>query len=272
MRREAEARKGVEEARLAVIRACGELRESEMFLSAVMADERAAVGGAAARAVSSADVANTHASNLRESAGGGAAAEYLARDGQQACGSRVPDRSAENLDGGISDWLRTAPLSEVIMNRHPIDIRAREQMGKDFDGIPEGIKLSSDSECSVSLTVTFSQADLESVLLALHSLLDVVESGSKGGACGHGCHSSSSVRCGGCTASCGLAGVTHLTGEGAIRGADGSPSSASSSAHSSGAEGGRGLPGASAHTPAGHTVQVSKYKFLRRREDSSARG
>lgn len=252
MRREAEARKGVEEARLAVIRACGELRESEMFLSAVMADERSAVGGAAARAASSADVANTHASNLRESAGGGAA--------------------AENLDGGISDWLRTAPLSEVIMNRHPIDIRAREQMGKDFDGIPEGIKLSSDNECSVSLTVTFSQADLESVLLALHSLLDVVESGSKGGACGHGCHSSSSVRCGGCTASCGLAGVTHLTGEGAIRGADGSPSSASSSAHSSGAEGGRGLPGASAHTPAGHTVQVSRYKFLRRREDGSARG
>ena len=272
MRREAEARKGVEEARLAVIRACGELRESEMFLSAVMADERSAVGGAAARAASSADVVNTHASNLRESAGGGAAAEYLAREGQQACGSRVPDRSAENLDGGISDWLRTAPLSEVIMNRHPIDIRAREQMGKDFDGIPEGIKLSSDNECSVSLTVTFSQADLESVLLALHSLLDVVESGSKGGTGGHGCHSSSSVRCGGCTASCGLAGVTHLTGEGAIRGADGSPSSASSSAHSSGAEGSRGLPGASAHTPAGHTVQVSKYKFLRRREDSSARG
>lgn len=271
MRREAAARQAVEDARLDVIRACGELREAEMFLDAVKADERAAVGGEAARVVSSADVANTHASNLRESAGGGAAAEYLARDGQQACGSRVPDRSAENLDGGISDWLRTAPLSEVIMNRHPIDIRAREQMGKDFDGIPEGIKLSSDNECSVSLTVTFSQADLESVLLALHSLLDVVESGSKGGTGGHGCHSSSSVRCGGCTASCGLAGVTHLTGEGAIRGADGSPSSASSSAHSSGAEGSRGLPGASAHTPAGHTVQVSRYKFLRGREDSSAR-
>lgn len=272
MRREAEARQAVKDACQGVIRACGELKEAEMFLDAVKADERAAVGGEAARVVSSADVANTHASNLRESAGGGAAAEYLARDGQQACGSRVPDRSAENLDGGISDWLRTAPLSEVIMNRHPIDIRAREQMGKDFDGIPEGIKLSSDSECSVSLTVTFSQADRESVLLALHSLLDVVESGSKGGTGGHGCHSSSSVRCGGCTASCGLAGVTHLTGEGAIRGVDGSPSSASSSAHSSGAEGSRGLPGASAHTPAGHTVQVSRYKFLRCREDGSARG
>lgn len=271
-RREAEARQAVEDARLDVIRACGELRESEMFLSAVMADERSAVGGAAARAASSADVANTHASNLRESAVVGAAAEYLAREGQQACESRAPDRSAENLDGEISDWLRTAPLSEIVMNRHPIDVHAREQMGKDFDGIPEGIKLSSDNECSVSLRVTFSQADLESVLLALHSLLDVVESGSKGGAGGHGCHFSSSVRCGGCTASCGLAGVTHLTGEGAIRGADGSPSSASSSAHSSGAEGGRGLPGASAHTPAGHTVQVSRYKFLRRREDSSARG
>ena len=60
--------------------------------------------------------------------------------------------------------------------------------------------------------------------------------------------------------------------QGTARGADGSPSSASSSAHSSGAEGSRGLPGASAHTPAGHTAQVSKYKFLRRREDSSARG
>jgi hypothetical protein len=179
------------------------------------------VGGAAASVVSSADIANTHASNIRESAVGGAAAEYLALDGQQACESRVPDRS---------------------------------------------------NECSVSLTVTFSQADLESVLLALHSLLDVVESGSKGGASGHGCHSSSSVRCGGCTASCGLAGVTHLTEEGAIRGADGSSSSASSSAHSSGAEGGRGLPGASAHTPAGHTVQVSKYKIFARPEDGVRRG
>lgn len=208
---EAAARKAAEDARQAVIKACADLREAEMFLDAFKSREHSVVGGAAARVVSSADIANTHASNLRESAVGGAAAEYLARDGQQACESRVPDRS---------------------------------------------------NECSVSLTVTFSQADLESVLLALHSLLDVVESGSKGGASGHGCHSSSSVRCGGCTASCGLAGVTHLTGEGAIRGADGSSSSASSSAHSSGAEGGRGLPGASAHTPAGHTVQVSKYKIF----------
>ena len=78
--------------------------------------------------------------------------------------------------------------------------------------------------------------------------------------------SSSSVRCGGCTASCGLAGVTHLTGEGAIRGADGSSSSVSSSA-----EGGSGLPGASAHTPAGHTVQVSKYKIFARPEDGVQR-
>lgn len=243
-----------------------------MFLDSFERGERSAVGGAAARVVSSADIANTHASNIRESAVGGAAAEYLAREGQQARESRVPDRSAENLDGGISDWLRTAPLSEVIMNRHPIDIHAREQMSKDFDGIPEGIKLSSDNECSVSLRVTFSQAGLESVLLALHSLLDVVESGSKGGAGGHGCHSSSSVRCGGCTASCGLAGVTHLTGEGAIRGADGSPSSASSSAYSCGAGGDRGLPGASAHTPAGHTVQVSKYKIFARPEVGVRRG
>lgn len=219
--RETQARKTYEDAQRAVIQACEDLREAEMFLDSFERSERSAVGGAAARVVSSADIANTHASNIRESAVGGAAAEYLARDGQQACESRVPDRS---------------------------------------------------NECSVSLTVTFSQADLESVLLALHSLLDVVESGSKGGASGHGCHSSSSVRCGGCTASCGLAGVTHLTGEGAIRGADGSSSSASSSAHSSGAEGGRGLPGASAHTPAGHTVQVSKYKIFARPEGGVQRG
>ena len=218
--RETQARKTYEDAQRAVIQACEDLREAEMFLDSFERSERSAVGGAAARVVSSADIANTHASNIRESAVGGAAAEYLARDGQQACESRVLDRS---------------------------------------------------NECSVSLTVTFSQADLESVLLALHSLLDVVESGSKGGASGHGCHSSSSVRCGGCTASCGLAGVTHLTGEGAIRGADGSSSSASSSAHSSGAEGGRGLPGASAHTPAGHTVQVSKYKIFARPEDGVRR-
>lgn len=219
--RETQARKTYEDAQRAVIQACEDLREAEMFLDSFERSERSAVGGAAASVVSSADIANTHASNIRESAVGGAAAEYLALDGQQACESRVPDRS---------------------------------------------------NECSVSLTVTFSQADLESVLLALHSLLDVVESGSKGGASGHGCHSSSSVRCGGCTASCGLAGVTHLTEEGAIRGADGSSSSASSSAHSSGAEGGRGLPGASAHTPAGHTVQVSKYKIFARPEDGVRRG
>lgn len=219
--RETQARKTYEDAQRAVIQACEDLREAEMFLDSFERSERSAVGGAAARVVSSADIANTHASNIRESAVGGAAAEYLARDGQQACESRVPDRS---------------------------------------------------NECSVSLTVTFSQADLESVLLALHSLLDVVESGSKGGASGHGCHSSSSVRCGGCTASCGLAGVTHLTEEGAIRGADGSSSSASSSAHSGGAEGGRGLPGASAHTPAGHTVQVSKYKIFAHPEGGVRRG
>ena len=219
--RETQARKTYQDAQRAVIKACEDLREAEMFLDSFECGERSAVGGAAARVASSADIANTHASNLRESAVGGAAAEYLAREGQQACESRVPYRS---------------------------------------------------NECSVSLTVTFSQADLESVLLALHSLLDVVESGSKGGASGHGCHSSSSVRCGGCTASCGLAGVTHLTEEGAIRGADGSSSSASSSAHSGGAEGDRGLPGASAHTPAGHTVQVSKYKIFAHPEGGVRRG
>lgn len=251
---EAAARKAAEDARQAVIKACADLREAEMFLDAFKSHEHSAVGGAAARVVSSADVANTHASNIRESVVGGAAAEYLARDGQQACGSRLPS------------------ISEVIVDRHTTKFHAGDDVGEHFNSLPERIEFRADSEPVISISIAVAQGDFERVLLALHSLLDVVESGSKGGACGHGCHSSSSVRCGGCTASCGLAGVTHLTEEGAVRGADGSSSSASSSAYSCGAEGDRGLPGASAHTPAGHTVQVSRYKFLRRREDGSARG
>lgn len=251
---EAEARKAAEEARQAVIKACADLREAEMFLDAFKSRERSAVGGAAARVVSSADIANTHASNLRESAVGGAAAEYLARDGQQACGSRLPS------------------VSEVIANRHTTNLRAGGEVGENFNSLPERIEFRADSEPVISVNISVAQRDFERVLLALQSLLDVVESGSKGGAGGHGCHSSSSVRCGGCTASCGLAGVTHLTGEGAIRGADGSYSSASSSAYSGGAGGDRGLPGASAHTPAGHTVQVSKYKIFARPEVGVRRG
>lgn len=240
---EAAARKAAEDARQAVIKACADLREAEMFLDAFKSHEH-----------SSADVANTHASNLRESAVGGAAAEYLARGGQQARESRLPS------------------LSEVIVDRHTTKFHAGHEGGEHFNSLPERIEFRADSEPSISINISVTQRDFKSVLLALQSLLDVVESGSKGGASGHGCHSSSSVRCGGCTASCGLAGVTHLTGEGAIRGADGSSSSASSSAHSSGAEGGRGLPGASAHTPAGHTVQVSKYKIFARPEDGVRRG
>ena len=251
--RETQARKTYEDAQRAVIQACEDLREAEMFLDSFERGERSAVGGAAARVASSADVANTHASNLRESVVGGAAAEYLAREGQQACGSRV------------------AALSEVIANRHTTKLHAGDEVREDFNCLPERIEFRADSVPLVSVNISVAQSDFKRVLLALQSLLDVVESGSKGGASGHGCHSSSSVRCGGCTASCGLAGVTHLTGEGAIRGADGSSSSASSSAYSCGAEGDRGLPGASAHTPAGHTVQVSKYKFLRRREEGPAR-
>lgn len=251
--RETQARKTYEDAQRAVIKACEDLREAEMFLDSFERGERSAVGGAAAR-VASADVANTHASNIRESAVGGAAAEYLAREGQQACGSRLP------------------ALSEVIANRHTTKFHAGDEVGEDFNCIPERIEFRADSEPLVSINISVAQRDFERVLLALQSLLDVVESSAKGGAGGHGCHSSSSVRCGGCTASCGLAGVTHLTGEGAIRGADGSSSSASSSAYSCGAEGDRGLPGASAHTPAGHTVQVSKYKIFARPEVGVRRG
>ena len=252
--RETQARKTYQDAQRAVIKACEDLREAEMFLDSFERGERSAVGGAAARVASSADIANTHASNLRESAVGGAAAEYLAREGQQACGSRLPS------------------ISEVIANRHTTKFHAGHEGGEHFNSLPERIEFRADSEPLVSVNISVTQRDFKRVLLALQSLLDVVESGSKGGASGHGCHSSSSVRCGGCTASCGLAGVTHLTEEGAIRGADGSSSSASSSAHSGGAVGGRGLPGASAHTPAGHTVQVSKYKIFAHPEGGVRRG
>ena len=63
---EEKARKAAEEARQAVIKACADLREAEMFLDAFKSHERSAVGGAGARAASSADVANTHQSNIRE--------------------------------------------------------------------------------------------------------------------------------------------------------------------------------------------------------------
>lgn len=68
MHGEAEAREAVEEARQAVIKACTDMYEAEMFLSTFESRERSAVGGAAARVASAADVANTHASNLREQA------------------------------------------------------------------------------------------------------------------------------------------------------------------------------------------------------------
>lgn len=66
MHREAKARKAVDDARQDVIKACAELREAEMFLDAVKADGRSAVGGAAARVASTGDIANTHQSNIRE--------------------------------------------------------------------------------------------------------------------------------------------------------------------------------------------------------------
>lgn len=66
MHREAKACKAVDDARQDVIKACAELREAEMFLDAIKADERSAVGGAAARVASAGDIANTHQSNIRE--------------------------------------------------------------------------------------------------------------------------------------------------------------------------------------------------------------
>ena len=68
MRREDKTREAVEEARQAVIKACTDLYEAEMFLSTFESRERSAVGGAAARVASAAGVANTHRTNLREQA------------------------------------------------------------------------------------------------------------------------------------------------------------------------------------------------------------
>lgn len=253
MRREAEARKGVEEARLAVIRACGELRESEMFLDAVKADERSAVGSAA----SAAGVANTHRSNLREQV---QPRKVLHTDSS-------PEEYAESQLIEAASALQKAVLVLGLHNiRHWFDegLLARAQSDMLQIQVQMLEKLQRLNARAIKDLYASQGDDHGRVAVgdAEDELVDARAADSK---------SSSSVRCGGCTASCGLAGVTHLTGEGAIRGADGSPSSASSSAHSSGAEGGRGLPGASAHTPAGHTVQVPRYKFLRRREDSSAR-
>ena len=207
-RREAEARKDVEEARKAVIKACADLRESEMFLDAVKADERAAVSGAAARAASSADVANTHASNLREQG--------------QTC-------KVLHTDYALGDYAESKLLEAASALQKTALILGSPHIRHWFD---EGL-------------LARAQGDMLQIQVQMLAKLQRLNTRT----------------------------INDLyASQGTARGADGSPSSASSSAHSSGAEGSRGLPGASAHTPAGHTVQVSKYKFLRRREDSSARG
>lgn len=178
-----------------------------MFLDAVKADERSAVGGAAAQAASSADVANTHQSNIREQV--------------QPCKvlhtNYAPGEYAESQLLEAASALQDATLvlgSPLI--RHWFDERRLAR----------------------------AQSDLMQIQVQMLAKLQRLNART----------------------------INDLyASQGTARGADGSPSSASSSAHSSGAEGSRGLPGASAHTPAGHTVQVSKYKFLRRREDGSAR-
>lgn len=261
---EAAARKAAEDARQAVIKACTDLLEAEMFLDAFKSHEHSVVGGAAARAASAGDIANTHASNLRESVVGGAAAEYLAREGQQARESRLPS------------------ISEVIVDRHTTNLHAGDEVGENFNCLPECIEFRADSEPVISVNIAVAQRDFELVLLALQSLLDVVESSAKGGAGGHGCHSSSSVRRGCRTIPCGVCGAPNLT--------EGEPPSGRISCDEElvnrhpidiemrlkrtldGAEGGRGLSGASAHTPAGHTVQVSKYKIFARPEVGVRRG
>lgn len=207
---EAQAHKTFEDAQRAVIKACVDLREAEMFLDSFERRER--------------------------SAGGDAAAEYLAREGQQACGSRV------------------ASLSEVIANRHAAKFHPGDEMRENFNGLPESIEFRSDSEPSISINISVAQSDFKRVLLALHSLLDVVECGGRGGACSHCCHSSSSVRCGGRTCSCGVDGTSQPTGEGAAR-----------------STGGGGLSGSRHSTPTDRTAGHPRYRFLRRREDDASR-
>ena len=229
-----------------------------MFLDAVKADERSAVGGEAARVASARGIANTHASNLREQV---QPCKVLHTDyaPEEYAESQLLEAAAALQNAVLTlgshlirHWFDEGLLARTQGNLLQIQVKILSKLQRlNARAIKDLYASQGDDHGRVAV------GDVED------ELVDARAADSK---------SSSSVRCGGCTASCGLAGVTRLTGEGAIRGADGSSSSASSSAHSSGAEGGRGLPGASAHTPAGRTVQVSRYRFLRCREDGSARG
>lgn len=252
MHGETEARRSFEDAQRAVIKACEDLREAEMFLDSFGRSERSAVGGAAARVASAGDIANTHQTNIREEA---LPSKVLHTD-------YAPGKYAESQLIDAADALQNAALvlgSHLIRHWFDEGLLARAQGDLLQIQVQMLAKLQHLNERAIN-DLYASQGDGHGRVAVgdvEDELVDARAADSK---------SSSSVRCGGCTASCGLAGVTHLTEEGAIRGADGSSSSASSSAHSSGAEGGRGLPGASAHTPAGHTVQVSKYKIFARPE------
>lgn len=359
MRGEAAARKGVEEARLAVIRACGELRESEMFLSAVMADERSAVGSAA----SAAGVANTHRSNLREQrlpckvlridSAHEAYAESKLLEAASALQKTALILGSPHIRHWFDEGLLARAQGDMLqiqvqmlaklrrMNTRALeDLHARQGTVKGM-GLP-AISRTSSSTCpsviagaskmrllqpglsvngyatakspSVSLVIALTVTGAVPVLrnakvsLLCHSTEKACSAGaglsasaifSMASRCrvafasafsaasraffeafeyhqentaptmvktahtalmtADNSINSSSVRCELCVIRRGvLVGHPHLTEKGTVRGADGSPSSASSSAHSSGAEGSRGLPGASAHTPAGHTVQVSQ--------------
>ena len=236
MRREAEARKGVEEARLAVIRACGELRESEMFLSAVMADERSAVGSAA----SAADVANTHRSNLREQV---QPRKVLHTDSS-------PEEYAESQLIEAASALQKAVLVLGLHNiRHWFDegLLARAQSDMLQIQVQMLEKLQRLNARAIKDLYASQGDDHGRVAVgdAEDELVDARAADSK---------SSSSVRCGCRTCSCGVDGTSQTTGEGAAR-----------------STGGGGLSGSSAVTPTDRTAGHPRYKFLRRREDGAAR-
>lgn len=256
--RETQARKTYADAQRAVIQACEDLREAEMFLNSFERSERSAVGGAAARVVSSADVANTHQSNIREQV-------------QPSKVLRIDSAHEAYAESKLLEAASVLQKAALVLGsphiRHWFDegFLARAQGEMLQIQVQMLAKLQRLNTCALEdLNARQGHGEGRVAVGGVEDeLVDARAADSK---------SSSSVRCGGCTASCGLAGVTHLTGEWAIRGADGSSSSASSSAHSSGAGGDRGLPGASAHTPAGHTVQVSKYKIFARPEGGVRRG
>lgn len=188
--RETQARKTYEDAQRAVIQACEDLREAEMFLDSFERSERSAVGGAAARVASAGDIANTHQSNIREEV---QPSKVLHADfaPEEYAESQLIDAAAalQNAALVLGSHLIRHWFDEVLLARAQGDLM----------------------QIQVQVLAKLQRLNTR----ALESLQASEEHGEGGDAAGEG---------------------------------------------------------AGAHTPAGHTVQVSRYRFLRRREEGPARG